>query len=235
MIIKKPQTDTLQAAAFVVAMCCAFLLGLLFGGVNRPEWGHTDIVAIADERIRLALEAMRPDTAAYHTVRGFEVSKGIAALDSSAGATHWVDHLSVVAERDALKAELQPPAPSRFEDRGDTIYDHQTGLEWEQGTRGVMPWQEAVDSCAALRIGGHDDWRLPTMEELLTPVDFERYNPACDAVFKTQSNFYWSSSTYQRNPDFAWAVSFFFGFTDADFKTDSLFVRAVRGGKEVTK
>lgn len=46
----------------------------------------------------------------------------------------------------------------------------------------------------------------------------------------TQSNNYWSSSTYQDNPNNAWFVYFNFGDTGALNKTLGSFVRAVRAG-----
>lgn len=46
----------------------------------------------------------------------------------------------------------------------------------------------------------------------------------------TQSNNYWSSTTYQNNPSNAWNVNFNDGNTNANNKTNSNYVRAVRAG-----
>jgi hypothetical protein len=136
------------------------------------------------------------------------------------GSAHWVDHLSITA------AEV---APVRFEDRGGTIFDHKTGLQWEKATGNRMTWQQAMDR--KLTLDGHSDWRLPTIEELFSIVDFERHDPACDPVFAAQSDFYWSSSTYQGTPTGAWYVYFSSGDTNALLKTGGYYVRAVRAGK----
>jgi hypothetical protein len=41
------------------------------------------------------------------------------------------------------------------------------GLEWALASNGEdITWPEAVEYCAALSLGGHDDWRLPTLAEL---------------------------------------------------------------------
>jgi hypothetical protein len=41
------------------------------------------------------------------------------------------------------------------------------GLEWAQTTTGEdMRWPDAVEYCEKLTLGGHDDWRLPTLSEL---------------------------------------------------------------------
>jgi hypothetical protein len=46
-------------------------------------------------------------------------------------------------------------------------YDSTSNLSWEvTPSGGSETWQSAVDSCAALSLCGHDDWRLPTISEL---------------------------------------------------------------------
>lgn len=46
----------------------------------------------------------------------------------------------------------------------------------------------------------------------------------------TQSNNYWSSTTYQNNPTNAWIVNFNDGNVNANNKSNNNYVRAVRGG-----
>ena len=83
---------------------------------------------------------------------------------------------------------------------------------------------------------GHYDWRLPTLEELQGIVDPSAPGcgsggPCIDAVFgPTQSDLYWSSSSYQNFPGFAWSVFFLDGSTGAGPKTLFTYVRAVRAG-----
>ena len=41
------------------------------------------------------------------------------------------------------------------------------GLQWALETNGEdIRWPEAIDYCEGLNLAGHDDWRLPTMDEL---------------------------------------------------------------------
>jgi uncharacterized protein DUF1566 len=70
--------------------------------------------------------------------------------------------------------------------------------------------------------------------ELQSLVDFGRSNPAIDPLFSpTSPSAYWSSTTAADNPSAAWFVHFVNGATDIfDKSTNSLFVRAVRGGTE---
>lgn len=102
-----------------------------------------------------------------------------------------------------------------------------TTLEWSASSTDRMSWEAAHDWCRALREGGHEDWRLPTIAELFTLVDHTQRDPAC-ALANTQSSIYWSSTTYQDFPDYAWAVGFYGGYVGANYKSNANYVRAVR-------
>ena len=120
-----------------------------------------------------------------------------------------------------------------FKDNGDgTITDQRTGLMWQKDTApGTYSWQDALEYCEKLDLAGHTDWRLPTICELLSIVDYGRCDPAIDLVFGAVSSWYWSSSTDVSNPHRAWYVSFLHGLVLYGTKTCAGFVRAVRGGE----
>lgn len=45
--------------------------------------------------------------------------------------------------------------------------DPSTGLMWTKRDNGEsVSWQQAMDYCQHLQLAGHDDWRLPTIDEL---------------------------------------------------------------------
>ncbi len=69
-----------------------------------------------------------------------------------------------------------------FTVNGDgTTFDENTGLTWVTiPTDGKMTWDEAVEYCENLTLGGYDDWRLPTAEELFSISDFETGWPYLD-------------------------------------------------------
>ena len=54
-----------------------------------------------------------------------------------------------------------------------TVKDVSTGLLWAaQDNGGPITWAEAMKFCRDYRVGGYDDWRMPTQDELTA-----LYNP----------------------------------------------------------
>lgn len=72
-----------------------------------------------------------------------------------------------------------------------------------------------------------NDWRLPTVQELLTLVNYEKHNPPCN-LKDTATNFYWSSSPFVSVSSRAWNVPFDYGYVFWSSKSSSNLVRCVR-------
>lgn len=131
------------------------------------------------------------------------------------------------------------PLYAGYIDNGNgTVTDTTTGLMWQQDTPdNYMTWKNALSYCENLDLGGYTDWRLPTIKELRSIVDYSRYNPAIDTtVFKdTFASFYWSNTTHSYYTSGAWGVDFYYGYGYAatTSKYDSHYVRAVRSGQPV--
>ena len=114
----------------------------------------------------------------------------------------------------------------------ETVVDTTTGLEWQAiPFADSMKHADAVQACAELRLGGHDDWRLPTRTELLTLVDDTRCSPAIDtdAFPNTPNTWFWTSTAYAGDKDYAWVVGFDAGRSSFSDRGSSGRVRAVRG------
>jgi len=109
-----------------------------------------------------------------------------------------------------------------------TITDTTTGLMWQQETLSTMSYDNAILTCSELDLAGHKDWRLPTIKELVSIVDYDRRNPACDPIFGSVSYNYWSSTPGQYSPGGAWLVYFNYGHVDCYDRTHCYSVRAVR-------
>jgi len=116
------------------------------------------------------------------------------------------------------------------------VLDRETGLIWTADTLGNgtrYKWADAKAAAEAVRVGKLSDWRLPTIKELQSLVDFERFNPAIDtAFFKSKSSWYWSSTPAAWSPgDCAWLVLFGYGSAYYGYQNDTAFVRAVRSAR----
>jgi uncharacterized protein DUF1566 len=121
----------------------------------------------------------------------------------------------------------------RFEVDGETVRDESTGLVWTQANVAAkqLTWKEAEEACAKLELAG-GGWRLPTIKELLTLVDYERSEPAIDPAFSCESSWYWTSTPYASSPgEYAWSVNFGYGYSYWGSRSNGGFVRAVRASQ----
>jgi len=83
--------------------------------------------------------------------------------------------------------------------------------------------------CQELEFSIFDDWRLPTYSELLSIVDYDRYNAAVIPAFKkTFPKRYWSSSVDVSAPDYTWVIDFGQGKTSTTINSRRHYVRCIR-------
>ena len=103
-------------------------------------------------------------------------------------------------------------------------------LEWQEADDGIQrTWEKAVDYAVTLGKG----WRLPTIEELFSIIDFTSCNPACKIDY-CRSSYYWSSNPYAGYSSYALGVNFYNGYVYYDYKDTHHYARCVRD-KEVIK
>lgn len=128
------------------------------------------------------------------------------------------------------------PNPGSYTDNGDgTVTDKVTGLMWQQTvpTTVIGTWSSAVAYCPTLTLGGHADWRLPSIAELSSIVDYGVASPGPtinSAVFPgAEAGGYWSS-TRVANSAYAlvWLVLFDKGEVGANYATTTASLRCVR-------
>ena len=123
------------------------------------------------------------------------------------------------------------------------VRDTDTGFIWQgcsagesgnscgTGSASQMTWQAALDYCDTLNWAGYTDWRLPSKNELQSIVDYDEYVPAIDetAFPGVGPAVYFSSSSNTLTSSLAWSVSFTFGYVECMPKSQTWFVRCVRG------
>lgn len=147
--------------------------------------------------------------------------------------------------------ELQTGMPwpnPRFTDNGNgTVTDNLTGLIWLKNANcfGPQNWDAALTSAKGLATAAcgltdgstSGQWRLPSIVELESLVDLSRSNPALPAghpFSAVQSNYYWSSSTFDQGPSLAWFVYMPNGtlnFGDKPYGYSTMYGWPVRSGQ----
>ena len=97
-------------------------------------------------------------------------------------------------------------------------------LEWQEADDGIQrTWEKAVDYAVTLGKG----WRLPTIEELFSIIDFTICDPACK-INNCRSSYYWSSSPGAYYSGYAWTVNFYNGTVSSHGKVLHYYARCVR-------
>jgi cysteine-rich repeat protein len=124
------------------------------------------------------------------------------------------------------------PPQSTYFFTADYIEDSKTGLQWQKTmSKTDMTWQEAQDYCWGLSLSNKTDWRMPTMIELLSIVDYGKASgPSVNTATFTDAvvdETWWTSTSppgteYGTYLQLAWAQ---FGHFQKTVKTK---VRCVR-------
>jgi hypothetical protein len=132
------------------------------------------------------------------------------------------------------KVDVTAGAPNleSYSDNHDgTVTDAVTGLTWQQVVPTATYTQSgALAYCQGLGLAGYRDWRLPSIIELVSIVDYGSYNPAINAAYfpATPTNPFWSSTSVAGSPSFAWLVYFLSGSTGNPSGAFAYNVRCVR-------
>jgi hypothetical protein len=94
------------------------------------------------------------------------------------------------------------PNPARYEaSDGGVVVDDVTGLWWEAAASpsGMFTEPKAVEHCDALVLAGQSDWRVPSIFELVSLVDFTSKTSATPAAFAPPQPLSSWSSTLEAN------------------------------------
>jgi len=62
--------------------------------------------------------------------------------------------------------------PNYTNNGNGTITDNVTGLVWQKKFSDKLSWNEAVSYANSSNLGGYSDWRIPTIKELYSLIDF---------------------------------------------------------------
>lgn len=159
---------------------------------------------------------------------------------------------ATAAEKDKAAAGT-PQSTPYVDNRNGTVTDKSTGLMWKKcsegqtwdkkgntctGTAAGQSWDDALNAIEILNgkggFAGYKDWRLPTIKELATLVEYDRPNPIDPEMFPaTPAAWFWSSTPFIRSPQRAWFVAFGYGDISSErIDNQGMHIRLVRGGKK---
>jgi len=141
--------------------------------------------------------------------------------------------------------DVKLPAVRFIDNQDGTIMDTHNGVTWVKNPHTDLPdkfkecmtWKDALGACKDLNFAGHKDWRLPTVEELRSLVNYTRgakdNEPVLDiAIFPdAKCSWYWTSTPCAWSSSGAWCVSFYYGNVLYEFKDVGNYVRPVRSSQ----
>ena len=155
------------------------------------------------------------------------------------------------------QAGVSWPSP-RFTKNADmTITDNLTGLVWVPDGNimpvqapgwdpdgsildGKVTWQHALDYVAKLNAEkylGHNDWRLPNVNELESLINAGEIDSSnwlnTQGFTNVKPDYYWSSTSYSNVTLYAWLVYMVDGYVDGyDKSSDDFYVWPLRAGQD---
>lgn len=100
-------------------------------------------------------------------------------------------------------------------------------------TAGRCNTEKFVADVNAASLCGAADWRMPTLHELVSILDYGRTSPSIDPTYfpGTFASEVWSASTYANESSQAWSVELTFGAVWNYYKYRAYHVRLVRAGQ----
>ncbi|MCP3942463.1 MAG: DUF1566 domain-containing protein [Desulfobacteraceae bacterium] len=76
---------------------------------------------------------------------------------------------------DGQDAQYTTVVPNYTNNEDGTVTDNSTGLIWQRHHSEKMSWDDSITYCDGLGLGGSTDWRVPTVKELYSLIDFDGY------------------------------------------------------------
>ncbi len=139
--------------------------------------------------------------------------------------------IQTASDREGVPREFELVKPDPADETTWYTIDHAVGLMWQYAEPLEMKtWEEALAYCEALQLGPFDDWRLPTVKELQSTINYGKAYPAIDReYFGTKSYALEGRDNWQFWSSTAWyTVDVDIGLIADLTPTSSYWVRAVR-------
>ena len=113
----------------------------------------------------------------------------------------------------------------------EIVIDTTTNLVWQDNSDAKTiekNWEDALNYCQTLDLGGYTNWTLPNFNELYYLSDKSKFNPSIDGTFANViSEQYWSSTTSNNGAVNAFTVNFYNSKRRSGYKLDLHNIRCV--------
>ena len=90
-------------------------------------------------------------------------------------------------------------------------------------------WNSIINVTNGEQLCGYGDWRIPSVEQLRSIVNYSRTNPSIDLYYfpNTKSGIYWTASPLADDGEYAWQFYFDYGYDYGDYRHHPSHVRLV--------
>jgi len=146
----------------------------------------------------------------------------------------YIDTVATLDQVRCVRSSYPVPPTERYTIASGVVTDTVTGLVWQQhAPASTYAQSEGSAYCSALNLGGFDSgWRLPTIKELSTLIDYSVPQGSlmmdATAFAGEPANWFWSSTPVTGVPSSAWGVNFGNGHVSNDSVSYGYDVRCVR-------
>jgi hypothetical protein len=126
---------------------------------------------------------------------------------------------------------------NEYKDFGDVIVDHATKLMWQKsGSEKSLVYEKIQEYITLLNsqlFGGYDDWRLPTIPELMSLLEQKKLSDDLNIhpIFDSTQRYCWSVNLLPKEKlwwESAWVILFKNGFVHWDNVRGDYYIRCVR-------
>lgn len=117
---------------------------------------------------------------------------------------------------------------------GDFVIDKQNGLMWQDSKANINVLVSHIDApayCSKLALGGHSDWRLPSVAEYKTIIDKTRRDEIMinrAFIFIKQDDYWTNDRTWRNFGRWGYYIFFKSGAAYYENRTYKKYVRCVR-------
>lgn len=136
-------------------------------------------------------------------------------------------------------AEYQRSSFTR-DDNTKIVTDTKNNLQWQDNEAVKLTnkkWADAIHYCKELKLGGYNNWRLPSIGELQIIMDYNSDNATLNNAFVNYfDSSYWSSTAYVNRIDHAWTINTMNGIITSSYNKppNKMYTRCVRDTTPLT-